>query len=331
MTPDLLLNPHCYSTQSNFIIFTSSNINQPLFTMKRIILIAFLSTAFSVYSFSISPTGFAQDEVVEAKEATTPPAIDGIADDDCWIEAKWQAIDQVWIPWGAPLDSADFYGRYKICWSSEQNLLYFLFEVSDDVVSDKFVKDQTAAVYNFDMIEVFIDENKSGGYHVFDGTANNEEQMGTNAENAFVYHIFAKSPEAGKIDSVFYALDMYGAGWDHKTDVSYDWHFPEFKYRHEGHVTTYEFSLKVFDDTYSLTNEENSRVQLTEGKVMGMTLAANDDDQPEIDPTKTERDNMIGSVAVTEEAYNDQWKNANDFGTVKLVSNKTTKMILKKR
>jgi hypothetical protein len=295
--------------------------------MKHIILIIFLSTAFSVCSFSSIP---AQDDIVEAKEATIPPVIDGIANDECWIESRWQTVDQVWIPWGTHLDSTDFYGRYKISWSAEQNLLYFLFEVTDDVVSDGFEKDKTAAVYNFDMIEVFIDEDKSGGYHVFDGTANDEASLGTNAENAFVYHIFAKSPEAGKMDSVFYALDMYGTGWDHKTDVSYDWHFPEFKYRHDGHVTTYEFSLMVFDDTYSLTNEKESRVTLTPGKTMGMTLAANDDDQPEIDPTQTERDNMIGSVAVTEAAYNDQWKNANDFGTVKLVSGKSANERLKK-
>jgi hypothetical protein len=319
----LLLDSLCYSSKTIFTIFIASNNNQPDIIMKRFILKFPLALTISFCLLTSIPVFAAQDDVVEAKEVTTPPVIDGITNDACWAEAKWQAIDQVWIPWGAPLDSIDFYGRYKICWSSEKNLLYFLFEVTDDIVSDKFVKGQTADVYNFDMIEVFIDENKSGGYHVFDGTANNEAQMGTNAENAFVYHIFAKSPEAGKMDSVFYALDMYGTGWNQKTDVSYDWHFPEFKYRHEGHVTTYEFSLKVFDDTYSLTNEEKSRVKLTEGKVMGLTLAANDDDQPEVDPKTTKRDHMIGSVAVTKKAYNNHWKIADDFGTVKLVSDKT--------
>jgi hypothetical protein len=44
------------------------------------------------------------------------------------------------------------------------------------------------------MFEVFIDENKSGGYHVFDGTANNEASLGLNAENAFAYHIFTAFP-----------------------------------------------------------------------------------------------------------------------------------------
>jgi len=302
------------------VIFMPSNNYQPTtIIMKHFILTLTLTIATSFICFSSLPANPAQDEIVEAIETPTSPVIDGIANDNCWSEAKWQTIDQVWIPWGAPLDSSDFYGRYKISWSSKQNLLYFLFEVNDDMVSDKFVMNQTTAVYNFDMIEVFIDENKSGGYHVFDGKANDEASMGTNAENAFVYHIFAKMPEPGQTGSAFYALDMYGTGWAHKTDVSYDWHFPEFKYKHEGNVTTYEFSLMVFDDTYSITNEKDSRVTLTAGKTMGMTLAANDDDQPEVDPKQTERDNMIGSVAVRKEAYNDQWKNANDFGTVKLV------------
>jgi hypothetical protein len=61
---------------------------------------------------------------------------------------------------------------------------------------------------------------------------------------------------------------------------------------------------------------------LQEGKIMGLILAANDDDQPEVNPKETVRDNMIGSVAVTKERYNDCWKNADDFGTVKLVGPK---------
>jgi hypothetical protein len=115
---------------------------------------------------------------------------------------------------------------------------------------------------------------------------------------------------------------MMGTSWEKKVDVNYTWHFPEFKYRRVNHTITYEFSLMVFDDTYSLTNEKASRVILETGKTMGMTLAANDDDQPDVDPKETVRDNMIGSVAVTKEHYNDQWKNANDFGTVKLVTKK---------
>jgi len=287
--------------------------------MKQLALPAILTAVLCISVLTGKTTLPAQDKIVEAIETKKVPVIDGIENDVCWNDMKWQAIDEVWIPWGEKITSEDFTGRYKITWSSETNLLYFLFEVTDDIVSDKFVFNETTPVYNFDMIEVFIDENNSGGYHVFDGTANNEEQMGTNAENAFVYHIFAKSPGEGETGSKFYALDMMGTSWRNKVDVSYDWHFPEFKYRRVGHITTYEFSLKVFNDTYSIENEANARAILQEGKIMGLILAANDDDQPDVNPKETVRDNMIGSVAVTKERYNDCWKNADDFGTLKLV------------
>jgi hypothetical protein len=290
--------------------------------MKRIILTFSSIFVFSVYSFSSRPNIPAQDEVVEAKEASNPPVIDGKADDVCWNEAKWQAIDQVWIPWCDPLDASDFKGKYKVTWSSKQNLLYFVVEITDDVVSDGFIKGQTAEIYDFDMIEVFIDEDKSGGYHVFDGNANDEEQMGTNAENAIAYHIFAKIPPSGQSSNSYYVTDIAGKSWAEKITPDYSNHFPEFITRHEGNVTTYEFSLIVYNDTYSPENATASRATLTKGKIMGLSLAANDDDQPEVDPKLTVRDNMIGSVTVTKEAYNNHWKIADDFGTIKLVSGK---------
>jgi hypothetical protein len=299
--------------------------------MKNFFLTIFLSLSISIFSFSSSPTLPAQDEVVEAKEVANPPVIDSKADDACWTEAKWQAIDQVWIPWGAPLDASDFTGKYKVAWSSEQNLLYFLVEITDDVVSDGYIKGKTAPIYNFDMIEVFIDEDKSGGYHVFDGKANNEDQLGTNAENAFAYHIFAKIPESGQSGNSYGVEDIAGTSWATNTNPDYSNHFPEFITRHEGNVTTYEFSLIVYNDTYSPTNIDGSRATLKKDKIMGLTLAANDDDQPEIDPTETVRDNMIGSVAVTEAAYNNHWKIADDFGTVKLVSDRTVYESFKKK
>jgi hypothetical protein len=131
-----------------------------------------------------------QDDTLFINETNDVPVFDGIGNDNCWKNALWQTIDQVWIPWGTTMDPSDFSGRYKVLWSAQENLLYFLLEITDDVVSDAYVPGQTAAIFNFDMFEVFIDENKSGGYHVFDGTADDEASLGVNAENAFAYHIF---------------------------------------------------------------------------------------------------------------------------------------------
>jgi hypothetical protein len=293
--------------------------------MKQIIAILFSTISILFFSYPAFPGIPAQDSIVEAHEANTPPKIDGISNDGCWDHAKWQSIDQVWIPWGAPLDGSDFSGRYKVAWSSKTNLLYFLVEITDDVVSDGYVRGKTAPIFNFDMIEVFIDEDKSGGYHVFDGTVKDEISLGTNAENAFAYHIFAKSPKSGESSSSYCVEDIAGTSWDTNTNPDYSDHFPEFITHRERNVTTYEFSLIVYNDTYSPENKTASRVKLTNGKIMGLSLAANDDDQPEVDPVQTLRDNMIGSVAVKEEAYNNHWKIADDFGIIKLVSEKAGK------
>ena len=189
----------------------------------------------------------------------------------------------------------------------------FLVEITDDVISDAYKLGQTADIYNFDMIEVFIDQDKSGGEHIFDTNT-------TNAENAFAYHIFAKQPESDPSTTEYYVTDLAGTGWNNRKDPSYVDHLPEFSLGRIDNVSTYEFSLIVYNDTYSESNKETSRVTLQKNTEMGLSLAANDDDEPEIDPSKTERDNMIGSVAVKKENNNDHWMLANDFGTVRLLS-----------
>ncbi len=258
-----------------------------------------------------------QKDTVYAQNIETPPVFDGIGDDACWSETNWQAVDHVWIPWGTTIDSNDLYGRFKVVWSAATNLLYFLFEQNDDVLSDAYIPGETAAIYNFDMFEVFIDENKSGGFHVLDGGGSDTEFPGANAENAFAYHIFTAFPESGNTSQDFIVEDIAGTDW--KT-ADYTNHFPNFILRRKGNVSTWEFSLIVYDDTYSPENAENSRVALVPGKIMGLSLAINDDDEPEVDPTMTERDNFVGSVAITKEAYNNHWMNADDFGTLKLIS-----------
>jgi hypothetical protein len=242
-----------------------------------------------------------QDDTVYVSEISAPPVFDGIGNDNCWQNISWQVIDQVWIPWGTSMDPDDFSGRYKVAWSGQHNLLYFLLEITDDVESDAYKADgSTAAIYNFDMFEVFIDEDKSGGEHVY-----------STPENAFAYHTFTKFPDNGETTTTFICDDM---GSDYRS------HFPAFILRKEGNVATWEFSLIVYNDTYSEGNEEGARASLAGDKIIGLSVAYNDDDEPEVDPALTQRDNFIGSVAVSEAAYNDHWKNADDFGTLKLVS-----------
>jgi hypothetical protein len=80
----------------------------------------------------------AQDDTVMVAEISVPPVFDGVGNDACWQAADWQGIDQVRIPWGTTMNPQDFSARYKVAWSSSTNLLYFLLEITDDVVSDAY-------------------------------------------------------------------------------------------------------------------------------------------------------------------------------------------------
>ncbi|MCX6225312.1 MAG: T9SS type A sorting domain-containing protein, partial [Bacteroidia bacterium] len=247
---------------------------------------------------------------VIAIETETSPAFDGEENDICWTEAKWYPIDQTWIIWGQKIDSSDFHGEFKISWSSADNLMYFLVKVTDDAFIDGYVYPGDGYP-NFDIVEVFIDEDKSGGLHVFD----NNPTWGQNAENAFSYHMATSKPADGETSTNLVACDISGTDWDNRVIENYASHFPDFIMKRKGNVYTYEFSMKVYSDAYAKSNPENSRVRLAKNKLMGMSLAYCDNDDPD-----GLRDNFFGSVWVPEAEYNDHWMNANGFGSVRLVT-----------
>jgi len=205
-------------------------------------------------SFQASTTrGQSQNTPVLAPEVTASPVIDGTEDDPCWQNVPWQSIAQVWIPYGASVAPDDFSGRYKVVWSSTTNLLYFLLEVTDDVFVDGYVPNSAGgAIYEFDMTEVFIDEDTSGGDHKFDGSR-------TNAENAFAYHMYAAFPAEGQVMAEVQVDDMDGTSWSNVWRPDYTSHFPEFALRVSGQMAVREFSLIVYNDTYEDNNKDAAR------------------------------------------------------------------------
>ena len=261
---------------------------------------------------------FAQGQIVQDNplliiRTLTTPVIDGIGNDSCWQDAKWQSIGKVWIPFNGSVSDSDYTGRYKVIWSAETNLLYFLIEIHDDVFVDGYVPSVYGGSYQYDISEVFIDENKSGGEHRYDGTT-------TNAENAFAYHMYANYLADGEVNTEPYIEDMIGTQTNSKW-VDHASHFPEFAMRKMGNTVIREFSLIVYDDTYTEDNKEAARVELQAGKVMGLSVAYCDNDHPEKDPK--ERDNMYGSV-VEPSPGNLHWMNADYFGTAKLTDDIST-------
>jgi len=262
-----------------------------------------------------------QDDTVKAKQITELPVIDGNADDNCWSNSAWQYIDQVWITYGEVIDSTDFWGRYKVCWSATSNLIYFLVEVVDDVFVDGYVYNSDPSLGggypNYDIVEVFIDQDNSGGLHVFDGTGSTGQQWGTNAENAFSYHIAVNLLQEEQTVTEKVVCDIAGTGWDNYHISDYGEHFPNFALKYSADKYVWEFSMAVYDDSYDHADPSASRVNLKLGDVMGLSIAYCDNDDPNEEPKK--RDHFIGSVWVPQEAYNDHWMNADGFGTLQLV------------
>ena len=213
------------------------------------------------------------------KKAQSNPKIDGIADENIWQNTKWYPIDQLWL--GSQYNSADFEGKYKLTWTKEA--LYLLAEIKDDKLID-INENPLIAWWDDDCLEIFIDEDNSGGEHQYN-------------HNAFAYHI---------------ALD--GNVVDMSTEKQgklYNSHV-ESKRITKGNTSTWEVKILLFDDTYD-DNKENIPIELLVGKTIGFALAYCDNDY------STVRENFIGSIPVEGEDKNRGWIDANIFGTLKLI------------
>lgn len=217
-------------------------------------------------------------QLIEVNKTEQPPLIDGKATEQCWNLSDWQALDQNWL--GDSYTHEDFNGRYKLSW--DKDALYLLVEITDDVLYDQH-KDPLTLWWDDDCVEVFVDEDNSGGNHQF-------------THNAFAYHI---------------ALD--GNVVDLAPDEQprlYNDHIVS-KRNTNGNLTTWEIALKVYPDTF-VDGAKNIVSQLSEGKKMGFALAYCDNDNSK------ERENFIGSVFVPGEDKNQGWINADIFGTLVL-------------
>ena len=242
---------------------------------------------------------------IQAFHTNTVPVIDADSSDLCWQAAKWQSINYFWMSYGVPIPPADFSGRFKVLWNRTTNLLYFLVEITDDV----FVKGYTFAnnngTYpNYDVVELFIDEDRSGGTHTFDN-------------NAFAYHI-----TGGNSSLSYTAVDIWGSNWANNK-VDYSNHLPEFVRAFDGNHYYWEFSLMALKNTFTPTaTPADHKATLSVGKRMGLTVAYCDNDNPNENPLV--RDNFIASKYVPQANYNDSYMNATLFGSLLLADDNTT-------
>ena len=207
------------------------------------------------------------------------PLIDGMADDAAWQSAEWLPLDQVWI--GQPPAADDFSGRYKVLW--DENNLYVLAEITDDTLLD-IRPDGLLKYWDDDCLEIFVDEDASGGEHQYN-------------YNAFAYHIALD----GKVADI---------GPDQQPHY-YDDHCTVRRVT-SGNTSTWEVAMKIFDGNKYSDDGDNIPKMLKAGEKMGFALAYCDNDH------SPERENFIGSVLVEGVDKNRGWIDAGIFGVFTL-------------
>jgi len=214
-----------------------------------------------------------------APRAKLPPTIDGVADEAIWQNARWQEIDQRWL--GPEYTAEDFRGRYKIVWTERK--IFVLGEITDDILFDSH-RDPLQQYWDDDCLEIFIDEDFSGGDHQYN-------------HNAFAYHM--------SLDNR--AIDI---GTDEQPhDYS---HHVASRWRQDGNKVIWELAIDIYTDDYMDTASNNMPVTLTTGKVMGLMIAYCDNDGSEL------RENFIGSESVPSGPKDRGWIDAGLFGTLVL-------------
>lgn len=285
-----------------------------------------LTTFFSMMIMASLATGlFASDPdapPITANKFSTPPTIDGEMD-AMWEPLQWHSLNYVWMEWETEYDSADYYGRFKVGWSEETDLLYFFVEVTDDVLVEKHAELNNNTFYN-DIVEFFIDEDNSGGLHIFDTQT-------TDGEDAFSYHLTPQAtPSVGNPVTDFFVSDIAGTGWGSQIPVNYFSHFDDAILITDGEQYYWEIALKVYTKDYDPSTSQGTLAELTLDKVMGLALAYCETD---ILPTP-EREMFFGSFPGHADnlgsadggnlyGYNDTWQNADDYNVLTLAEELT--------
>jgi hypothetical protein len=228
---------------------------------------------FNVMSFNVA--AFTEESanvnVLKAHKAKGEIIIDGINNESSWELAAWQPLDKLIM--GNQPTSDDFTGQFKIVWN--ENQLFLLAEITDDILFDQHA-DPLYFYWDDDCLEIFIDEDASGGNHQFN-------------YNAFAYHIALDNQ----------VVDIGTNNKDGSTNfvllndhIKSTWRRSATK----PNKIIWEVAISVFDDSFMLEpiaeKDNNNPVKLTLGKTLGFMLAYCDNDGSK------ERESFIGSANI---------------------------------
>ncbi len=216
----------------------------------------------------------------EAPFAAAAPVTDGIADDPAWGKAQWRDINYRWL--GPEYADTDFSGRFKVVWTEDR--LHIVVEIVDDILFDSH-RDPLVQYWDDDCLEIFLDEDYSGGNHQHN-------------HNAFAYHM--------SLDNRAIDIGTNGEAQDYS-------HHVESRWRQHGEMIVWELAIDIYDSNYVDGSPDNVPVKLQLGKVMGLMIAYCDNDGSEL------RENFVGSESVPSGPKDRGWIDAGLFGALELV------------
>lgn len=218
--------------------------------------------------------------VFKAHQSKSPVQIDGCSKDVIWSSVDWYDMNYLWM--GNTVDSNDYHGRFKLAWDS--NYLYILVEVTDEKLNPTLAN----GIENYwkgDYVEVFIDEDKSGGNHQYN-------------HQAFAYHVSTEG----------HAIDKNTL----QETVFFDDHIGVQRTQ-EGNKYLWEMAIKLFDKEFDENATTNIPAKIFEQKIIGFSIAYGDNDG------NNNRENFMGSKK-THGINNDEgYINSNVFGSVLFV------------
>lgn len=204
---------------------------------------------------------------LEALKSPEKMRIDGLVNEVSWQLAKWQPINSLIL--GDKPSADDFSGQFKVMWDEQQ--LYLLVEITDDVLFDQHA-DPRHLYWDDDCLEIFLDEDASGGNHQFNF-------------NAFAYHVALDNQAVDIGEKNVDGSDSFVLLNDHITSV---WRRSE----KSPNKVIWEVSVRVYDDNFTLAMKNPVAVTLFEGKKLGFMLAYCDNDGSK------EREHFIGSTDI---------------------------------
>ena len=258
---------------------STSSISSSTFSSGRSLSSTVTSSSSKVSSSSSSSQASSDRNRYTAPRATTAPVIDGVVD-SVWDRASWAPINVFWLGTQSNPSAQDYSGRYKALW--DENYLYILYDITDDRIYDG-VRDPLDRYWEDDTVELFIDENKSGGQHGYN-------------TSAWAYHI---STYGDVVDSTTGGAKLLNDHIDSRLVSNGTQHY-------------WELRIRIYGEDYA-DWKSNTPLTLFAGKLMGFSACYIDNDG------SSQRESMMGSVDTQGHKNNQGYLDASVFGSLLLV------------